>query len=302
MLNTSRRNFLRQSSMMAGALILPDYAAPLNWLFPAAGQMKPLRNNVGVYTNRGGTIAWMISKKGIVVVDTQFPAEAADLVEQIRKQNQRPVDLLINTHHHGDHSGGNIAFKGIAKKVLAHKNSKINQENVAREQNKLSETLLPDATFDKTWSEKVGKERMTLHYFGPGHTNGDALIHFEKANVVHMGDLVFNRRYPFVDKKAGASVANWITVLETARKTFEKDTIYVFGHAFDPEKITGTAEDLKAFENYLSKLLEHVQKSLSAGMSKEEILKTTSIPGAEEWQGQGIERSLSAALEELGGS
>ena len=97
MLNTSRRNFLRQSSMMAGALILPDYAAPLNWLFPAAGQMKPLRNNVGVYTNRGGTIAWMISKKGIVVVDTQFPAEAADLVEQIRKQNQRPVDLLINT-------------------------------------------------------------------------------------------------------------------------------------------------------------------------------------------------------------
>ena len=114
--------------------------------------------------------------------------------------------------------------------------------------------------------------------------------------------MVSTRRYPFVDKKAGASVANWITVLETARKTFEKDTIYVFGHAFDPEKITGTAEDLKAFENYLSKLLEHVQKSLSAGMSKEEILKTTSIPGAEEWQGQGIERSLSAALEELGGS
>ncbi|MCK7530603.1 MAG: MBL fold metallo-hydrolase [Marinilabiliales bacterium] len=73
--------------------------------------MTPLRNNVGFFTERGGTIGWMISKDGLVVVDTQFPEQAQHLIEAIRKQSGRQIDLLVNTHHHGDHTGGNIAFK-----------------------------------------------------------------------------------------------------------------------------------------------------------------------------------------------
>ena len=125
------------------------------------------------------------------------------------------------------------------------------------------------------------------------------MIHFEHANVVHMGDLVFNRRYPFIDKSAGASVKNWPVTLEMAQKKFDKDTLFVFGHAFDPMKVTGDMEDIKAMQNYMEKLADFVQSSIKAGKSKDEILKAQSIPGITDWQGDGINRSLEAAYQEF---
>ena len=89
--------------------------------------MSSIRNNVGLFTERGGTIGWMISENGIVVVDTQFPEQSVHLIDEIKKQSGRKIDLLINTHHHGDHSGGNISFKGITNMLLAHENSRKNQ-------------------------------------------------------------------------------------------------------------------------------------------------------------------------------
>jgi glyoxylase-like metal-dependent hydrolase (beta-lactamase superfamily II) len=206
---------------------------------------------------------------------------------------------LINTHHHGDHTAGNIAFEGLTGMILAHENSKKNQMNVAKERNQETSQLYPDTTFSKDWSKKIGGETITLRYFGPGHTDGDAMIHFENVNVVHMGDLVFNRRYPFIDKAAGASVKNWIVVLEKAQKTFDKDTKFIFGHSGDGFDILGVKDDLKAFENYLSRLLDTVQSAMKAGKSQEEIMKIESIKGADEWKGDGIQRSLSATFEEL---
>ncbi|MFC0184177.1 hypothetical protein ACFFJX_17240 [Pseudarcicella hirudinis] len=117
--------------------------------------------------------------------------------------------------------------------------------------------------------------------------------------MAHMGDLVFNRRYPFVDRSAGANIKSWISVLDKTLKTFDKETIFVFGHAFDPEKITGNKEDLKAFQDYLAKLLVFVESEIKSGKSKEDVLKATSVPGVTEWKGDGIQRSLQAAYEEL---
>ena len=82
-------------------------------------------------------------------------------------------------------------------------------------------------------------------------------------------------------------------------QTFDNKTLFVFGHAFDPEKITGTKEDIKAFRDYLEKLLVFVGREIKAGKSKEEVVKVTAVPGVTEWQGDGISRSLQAAYEEL---
>ena len=183
--------------------------------------------------------------------------------------------------------------------MAAHANSLTNQKNVAIAQKKEDQQLYPDTTFTDTWKIKVGDEHIKAYYFGAGHTNGDAIIHFEHANIVHMGDLVFNRRYPFIDKSAGASVKNWPLALEAAQKKFDKDTIFIFGHAFDPEKVIGTKEDLKAMQNYLEKLADFVQSSIKAGKSKDEILQTKAIPGVDDWQGDGINRSLEAAYQEF---
>jgi glyoxylase-like metal-dependent hydrolase (beta-lactamase superfamily II) len=185
------------------------------------------------------------------------------------------------------------------KNVAAHANSLTNQKNSAIAQKKEDQQLYPDITYTDTWKIKVGDESIRAYYFGPGHTNGDSMIHFEHANVVHMGDLIFNRRYPFIDRSAGASVKNWPVTLEMAQKTFSKDTIFIFGHAFDPLKVTGNMEDIKAMQNFMERLADFVQTSIKAGKSKEEILQAKSIPGITDWQGDGIDRGLTAAYEEF---
>ena len=268
-------------------------------MFGEPWKIKMLRNDVGVFTEKGGTIAFLLSRKGIVVVDSQFPEQSQHLIDELKKESDHPFELLINTHHHGDHTAGNISFKGIVKHVLAHENSAKNQKNVAIAQKTEDKQLYPDQTFGETWCQKVGKENICLHYHGTGHTDGDALIHFEHANIVHMGDLMFNRRHPFVDRSAGASVKSWVTVLDKTASQFSKDTIFVFGHAADGYEVTGTSDDLKAFSDYLGKMLIFVEGEIKAGKTKDEVLKTTELPFETQWKGDGLQRPLQAAYEEL---
>lgn len=296
----SRRNFIQKSILAAaGISVVQQSLLAKIFIDELPYTMKPLRNNVGFFTERGGTIGWMISKNGIVVVDTQFPEQSKHLIDALKKQSDRKIDLLINTHHHGDHSSGNIAYKGIAEIVLAHENSKKNQIRVAKERGKEADQLYPDTTFSKEWSKQVGDEIINLKYFGPAHTDGDAIIHFENANVAHMGDLIFNRRFPYIDKSAGASIKNWIEVLGKTQKTYDKDTIFIFGHSDNGYDITGTMNDIKAKQNFLSRLLDTVNTEIKAGKTQEEIMKIESIKGAEEWKGNGIGRCLSSAYQEL---
>jgi len=294
-----RRNFLLNTAVAAGAFSLLGKKSFASLLADPTYQFKPLRNNVGMFAEQGGTIAWLVNKEGIVVVDAEFPDPAKHLIAELQKQSDKPFQWLINTHHHGDHTGGNISFKGLVKNVAAHENSLANQKRVAESQKKEDQQLYPDTTFKDNWKIKAGDERISAHYFGPGHTNGDAMIHFEHANIVHMGDLVFNRRYPFIDRSAGASVKNWPVALEAAQKKFDKNTLFVFGHAFDPLKVTGNMEDVKAMQDFMVKLADFVQSSIKAGKSKNEILQAKSIPGVTEWQGDGIDRGLTAAYEEF---
>ncbi len=293
-----RKQFIQASSLTLGALAFTNTKS-LAWFFDDPWKIKMLRNDIGIFSEKGGTIGFMLSKKGIVVVDAEFPEQAQHLIAELKKRSEKPFKLLINTHHHGDHTSGNIAFKDVVPHVLAHENSKINQKNVAVKNKTDDKQLYPDKTFTDTWSDKVAKEKISLYYFGAAHTNGDAIIHFEHANIAHMGDLVFNRRYAFIDRSAGANIKSWIAVLDKTLAKFDNNTLFIFGHAFDPEKVTGNKEDLKAMQNYLSKLLEFVEGEIRSGKSKEEILKAKAIPGVPEWQGDGIERGLTAAYDEL---
>lgn len=294
-----RRHFLRNTALTAGSLALLGRKSFAAMLADPTYQFKPLRNNVGMFAESGGTIAWLINKEGIVVVDAEFPDPAKHLIAELQKQSTVPFEWLINTHHHGDHTAGNISFKGIVKNVAAHANSLANQKAVAEKNNKVDQQLYPDTTFTDTWKVKVGDEHISAHYFGTGHTNGDAMIHFENANIVHMGDLVFNRMYPFIDNSAGASAKHWPVVLEKAAKKFDKDTMFVFGHAFDPQKVIGTMDDVKAMQNFMEKLEDYVSGAIKAGKTKDEITAATSIPGVTDWKGDGIKWGTQAAYEEL---
>ena len=293
-----RRAFIQNSAFCFGALTLMQKNL-LSSFFEDPWKITMLRNDIGIFTERGGTIGFLLSKKGIVVVDSQFPDQSLHLIAELKKRSKEEFEWLINTHHHGDHTAGNISFKGIVDHVVAHENSLSNQKRVAIAGKTEDKQLYPDKTYATTWCRRFKKEKICLSYFGPAHTNGDSLVHFQHSNIVHMGDLVFNRRHPVIDKTAGANIKNWIEVLNKAIITFDSDTLYIFGHAAAGYEVTGKSEDLKKFADYLEKLLVFVESEIKSGKTKDEILKATTIPGADEWKGDGIQRPLGAAYEEL---
>ena len=294
-----RRSFIKNTTLSIGALALLNQSSLAQFLADPTWKIKMLTDEIGIFSEKGGTILFMITKKGVVVIDAQFPDTAQHLIDEIKNKTNKPFRLLINTHHHGDHTAGNFAFKGIVPHVLAHANSKINQEKAAVTQKTEAKQLYPDQTFTDTWCEKIGKEKICLHYFGAGHTNGDSMVHLQNSNIVHMGDLVFNRRHPYIDKTAGADIANWIVLLEKATKTFDNNTIYISGHAGNDYETTLNKEDVLLFRDYLENVLKFTDDEMQAGKTKEEILKATEIPGSPQWKGDGIQRSLTAAFEEL---
>jgi len=293
-----RRSFLKYSSVFSAGLIFQKELLA-NFFQQPAWKINMLRNNIGVFTERGGTIAFLLDAKGIVVVDSQFPDQSQHLITELKSRGEKPFKYLINTHHHRDHSGGNISFKGIVEHVVGHENCLVNMKAVAEKDKTVDKQLYPDITFSNKWKKKVGKEKIRTYYFGAAHTNGDAIIHFEHANIAHMGDLMFNRRHPVIDRSAGANISNWRTVLDKTVNTFDDDTVFVFGHAADPQKITGTKDDLRAFRNYLERLLSFAEAEFKAGRTKEEFIKNTAIPGETDWKGDGIARALTAAYEEV---
>jgi cyclase len=294
-----RRKFLINTALTASSLAFLGNKSLAAMLAAPGYKLTPLRNNVGIFTEQGGTIIWLVNKEGVVCVDAEFPEPATHLITELKKKSDQPFQWLINTHHHGDHTSGNISFKGIAKNVAAHANSLTNQKAAAAKQNTDDKQLYPNITYTDKWSTKVGDERITAHYFGAGHTNGDSFVHFENANIVHCGDQVFNRMHPYIDRSAGASCKNWAVALQQAQKQFNKDTIFVCGHAFNPEKVVCTMADLQAMQNYMEKLVAYVDSGIKAGKTKEQILSAAAIPGVTDWQGDGIQRSLTAAYEEL---
>jgi cyclase len=335
-MSSSRRDFLATSATLAAGAILgrplPVPASPpvqpAHTAVPvlaAQANFTPIRRNVGTFTMRGGTVGWLVNPGGVAVVDTQFPAEAQALLAGLQERSgNRGVDVLINTHHHGDHTGGNGVFRGVARGVVAHgmadqhmrrapqppqqaqQGQQPQQPQPAQQQPTQPPPpapLYPDITFTHSWSAGVGDERIVARHHGRAHTSGDAVITFERANVVHMGDLAFHRRHPVVDRAAGASMRNWARVLEHVVDAHARDTIYIFGHAGEGLPVTGSAAELLQFRDYLSAVLAFVEQHVAAGRSREEILAMRApLAGFEAWGpfGQaGARDPLTVAYEEV---
>ena len=270
---------------------------------PAVPKFEDVRRNVGLFTMRGGTIGWLVNKDAALVVDTQYPDTARPCLDGLKqKAPGRSLDLVINTHHHGDHTGGNAIFRAEAKKLLAHARVPELQRTVAAATPNSPAPVVADATFEKTWSEKFGDETVTAHYNGPGHTGGDAIVHFERAHVVHMGDLLFHERHPRVDRAAGASIQNWIKILEKVTKDMPADTIFIAGHSKEGLPVTVDGKAVLRFRDYFDAVLTTVRKGVAQGQTKEAVVATSVLPGFEGYQGGGaltLAGVLGVAFDEL---
>ena len=278
----TRRQFIETTSLAAALGLVGRHAA--GQPAPAAVKFTDLRGGVGFFTGRGGTIGWLSTPDALVVVDSQFPDTAKQCLDGLKAKASRKIDLLANTHHHGDHTGGNAVFKPEVGFILAHENVPGLQKQSAAQQNAEATQAYPDRTYDKEWSEAVGTERLRLRYYGPAHTSGDSVVTFEKANVAHMGDLVFNRRHPFIDRQAGASIRNWITVLETTVKDHAADTTYIFGHAKEGMPVTGAQADLMQMRDYLSAVLDLTTTAIAGGKTRDQVVAMGPLPRFEDYQ------------------
>ena len=277
----SRRQFLASSSFaLAGAAVGPRLRAQAP-APPVATAFTELRRGVGIFTGNGGNIGYLVNDAGALAIDSQFPDMAQIVVAGLKQRAPKGIEMLLNTHHHGDHTGGNQVFRGAVKRIVAQEKCIANHRRVAKEAGTEAQQSFAEVGFGESWSATFGDEKVWGHYYGPGHTGGDAVYTFEKANVVHGGDLLFYRAHPNIDLAAGASAVNWISVLEKVTKAHADDTIYIFGHGAQGTA-TGRKADVLYFRDYLSAAVDHARKGLAARKSKEEIRKVDVLKGFEQ--------------------
>lgn len=272
-----RRQFLLRSSLLAAGAALPFK----NIFARGKGAFTELRRNVGYFTERGGTIGWLASPNAMAIVDSQYPETVKNCLNGLKGRTDHPLDLLINTHHHGDHTSGNPALQGVAETMAGHENVPKLMKEANKEADGEGNTAYPTTTYSDQWKMDVGDEIVHAKYYGPGHTSGDSVIYFEKANVVHMGDLIFNRMNPYTDRPAGASMTNWIKILNTTTQEYPSDAMYIFGHGNPEYGVTGEKKDLGVMRNYLSAIIEHVQDGIEQGKPREEITQAKKLEGFE---------------------
>ena len=304
-MDRTRRDLLRWTSLSLAAAwpsahLLGQAPAPQQAPQPPPQtSFADVRRSVGLFNGQGGTIGTYVGQGAVVVVDTQFPDTARICLDGLKtKSGGRAAQLVIDTHFHGDHTGGNGTFKAAgAKTIVAH--AKVPELMTLRPRPDRPPPTPPDATFPDSWRQDLGDEVVSARFYGPAHTGGDIVVHFEKANVVHMGDLVFNRLHPFIDRQGGGSVPGWITLLEQATKAHGTDTIFIFGHAGETFPVTGGRADLQYQRDYFTALLEFTRKAKQGGQTRETFIKTSApLPGFAD-HGPLIELVTGAAWDEL---
>ena len=181
---------------------------------------------------------------------------------------------MINTHSHGDHTGGNAHF-GTNASIVAHKNVRVR----LGEQKGTEKAALPKVTYGDTMSMHFNGEEIRLIHIGPGHTDGDTIIHFTQSGVFHMGDLFFNGKFPFVDQGSGGSVEGEIKNIEAALKLIPESAKIIPGHG-----PLATRSDLVTFQGMLTETVGVVRNAIKAGKSLADV-KTAGLD--EKWKDWG---------------
>ncbi|MCI0743893.1 MAG: MBL fold metallo-hydrolase [Verrucomicrobia subdivision 3 bacterium] len=223
--------------------------------------------NIHMLEGAGGNIGVSTGPDGILIVDDQFAPLAEKIDAALRKLDERPQKFVLNTHWHGDHTGGNAHF-GRKASIIAH-------TNVRKRLAGKSETpkeALPVVTHEDGLSVHFNGEEIRMIALGPGHTDGDSAIHFTKSGVVHMGDQFFNGWFPFIDLGSGGSVEGYMKNVENMLQKTPDDAKIIPGHG-----PLATKKDLKAFHDMLIETTGIIRKGIAEGKTLEQV-KAAGLP------------------------
>ena len=240
--------------------LLPDQQARL--------QITPVKDGLYVIPGfdgsvSGGNVAVRVSDDGVLIVDDKFPYSFDELMRQIRRVTSEPIRYVLNTHHHGDHSGSNADFLPTAQ-LIAHRNARLNML-------RNGQPGAPPLVFSDQAAVFLGNVEVQAHHVGRGHTNGDAVIYFPDLRTIHTGDLVLwgqrmdgSTLSPFIDYANGGSGTEWVATLDRMLE-LDFDTV-IPGHG-----PLLSRSDVEQFQSNLEVLIARVTDLVDAGVSRTEV-------------------------------
>ncbi|MGI9343566.1 MAG: MBL fold metallo-hydrolase [Gammaproteobacteria bacterium] len=257
----------------------------------AAVNIETVKVADGIYMllGRGGNIGVSAGDDGVLLIDDQYAPLVPKIVAAVAGITDAPVRMVLNTHWHGDHTGGNEPLAGAGAMILAHDNVRVrmNSRYFSKFFNATVEpsppAALPVVTFSQGVTLHLNGQTIRVEHVPPAHTDGDSIVFFEEANVVHMGDTFFNGLYPYIDEGSGGTVDGMIAAVDSVLAKVDANTAIMPGHGPLTDK-----QGLQKFRDMLATVAERIQAGIDAGESFDDILAQK--PTAEfdaEW-GQGF--------------
>lgn len=237
-----------------------------------AVKITKVNGNVYMLQGRGGNIGAIVGSEGILIVDDDYKTVSEKLRDALKELGSATPKFIFNTHWHGDHTEGNFFF-GKDSIIVAHSNVRKRMMDppmiFGTKTPAYPSFALPMVTYTESMSIHFGGDEVKAVHYPTGHTDGDTVVFFTKANVVHMGDNFFVRRFPFVDVDSGGNVQGLINNLASLIKTIPADAKVIPGHG----PLAGV-DDLKSYHDTIVETAKIVTDAMKAGKSLDEIKKS----------------------------
>lgn len=257
----SRLSTFSALAVLAFAAISYPFAGPAHAQAPAP-QISQVAAGIHVIRGRGGNIGVSVGDDGVFMIDDQFAPVTQALRELIASVSDKPIRFLLNTHFHGDHTGGNENLGAAGITIFAHDNVRARLLG-----NGAPTVALPVVTFNDTTTFHMNGQTIHVFHAANAHTDGDTLIHFREADVIHMGDTYFNGFYPFIDVGAGGSLEGTLAAVDTALALAGANTRIIPGHG----PMSNRAE-LIAYRDMLIAARDGIKPLIADGKTVEQVI------------------------------
>jgi glyoxylase-like metal-dependent hydrolase (beta-lactamase superfamily II) len=276
-------------------------------------QTLNVRDILYVLTGGGGNTLALMRDDGVVLIDTKLPGWGKSILDSIQAVTDKPVTMIINTHTHADHTGGNVEFPTVTQ-IVAHANTKANMEKMDAFKG-ANAKFLPNKTVTDRLTLLDGPDRIDLYYFGRGHTDGDLIVVFPEKRLAHFGDLFPSKAAPFIDMANGGSGIEFPKTLAKAVAEIKGVNRVVTGHdessliprdprsgsAIFANPKTMSWADVQEYTDFNRDFLAAVEDAIKAGKSAAEAFATLQLP--ERYKGYDMQRAranIEAIYRELG--
>ena len=264
----SRKRFFSWLSLPVGLIVACAATAQQTTDFSAVQiKVHKVAGNIYYLEGSGGNVGVSVGDDGVVMIDDQFAPLTDKLLAAIRTVSKQPVRFLINTHIHGDHTGGNENIGKLGIPIIAHDNVRVRLAQGVNGGAPSPAVALPDLTYADTVSLHVNGDDVEIIKMPPAHTDGDSIIWFKSANVIHVGDVFRTTGYPGVDAGNGGSVKGTLEALQKIIDMAGPDTKLIPGHG-----TVSSRDDVVEFRNMVVEVQKRISDLIRQGMTLEQVV------------------------------